>query len=62
MRFRLVKPMAAVAAVLCVTSGLSLEAAGLVGNAAGAQAVATVGHRRFLDRVGLIKHVECLLK
>lgn len=50
------------AAALCIASGLSLEAAGLVGNAAGAQAVATVGHRRFLDRVGLIKHVECLLK
>lgn len=50
------------AAALCIATGLPLEAAGLVGNAAGAQAVATVGHRRFLDRVGLIKHVECLLK
>jgi rfaE bifunctional protein kinase chain/domain/rfaE bifunctional protein nucleotidyltransferase chain/domain len=50
------------AAALAIAAGLPMEAAGLVGNAAGAQAVATVGHRRFLDRVGLIKHVECLLK
>jgi len=50
------------AAALCVAAGLSMESAGLVGNAAGAQAVATVGHSRFLEWVGLLKQIECLLK
>ena len=39
-----------------------LEVSGLVGNAAGAQAVATVGNRDPLDKAALVKHVETLLK
>ena len=39
-----------------------MEIVGFVGNAAGAQAVATVGHRSPLQRVPLIRHMETLLK
>jgi len=42
--------------------GAPLEVTGFIGNAAGAQAVATVGHRDFLDKATLLKHVESLLK
>lgn len=45
-----------------VAAGAPLEVALFLGNAAGAQAVATVGHRQFLDRASLIKHAESLLK
>ncbi|MDX6770467.1 MAG: PfkB family carbohydrate kinase [Elusimicrobiota bacterium] len=45
-----------------VAAGAPLEVALFLGNAAGAQAVATVGHRQFLDRAALIKHAESLLK
>lgn len=45
-----------------VAAGAPLEIALFLGNAAGAQAVATVGHRRFLDRAALVKHAESLLK
>lgn len=43
-------------------AGAPLEVTGLVGNAAGAQAVATVGNRDYLDKAALVKHVETLLK
>jgi hypothetical protein len=33
-----------------------------VGNAAGAQAVGTVGNRTALERVALVKHLQHLLK
>lgn len=54
-------------AVFAVTSLLShvgapLPVVGLAGNAAGAQAVATVGNRTALDRVAMLKHVQHLLK
>jgi rfaE bifunctional protein nucleotidyltransferase chain/domain len=49
-------------AALCDAAKAPLEVSGLVGNAAGAQAVATVGNRDFVDRAALIKHVEALLK
>ena len=49
-------------AALCDATGAPLEVTGLVGNAAGAQAVATVGNRDFVDRAALIKHAESLLK
>jgi bifunctional ADP-heptose synthase (sugar kinase/adenylyltransferase) len=54
-------------AVFAVTSllaqaGAPLPVVGLIGNAAGAQAVATVGNRTALDRVALLKHVQHLLK
>jgi len=39
-----------------------MQVLAMIGNAAGAQAVATVGHRQAVDRVALIKHVDCLLK
>lgn len=49
-------------AALCDRLGAPLEVTGFIGNAAGAQAVATVGNRAFLDKAALIKHVESLLK
>ncbi len=49
-------------ASLCAVQGAPMEIVGFAGNAAGAQAVATVGHRRFLERVPLIRQIECLLK
>ena len=49
-------------AALCDRLGAPLEVTGFIGNAAGAQAVATVGHRDFLDKATLVKHMESLLK
>jgi rfaE bifunctional protein kinase chain/domain/rfaE bifunctional protein nucleotidyltransferase chain/domain len=47
---------------LCVAQGAPMELVGVVGNAAGAEAVATVGHRRSIQRVPFIRHLESLLK
>jgi rfaE bifunctional protein nucleotidyltransferase chain/domain len=47
---------------LLAHAGAPLPIMGLVGNAAGAQAVGTVGNRTALDRVGMIKHLQHLLK
>ncbi len=47
---------------LCVAQKAPLEVTGFIGNAAGAQAVATVGHRSFIEKVSLYKHIESLLK
>lgn len=47
---------------LVAAAGGPAEMQGFVGNAAAAQAVATVGHRRGIDRAELFKHIECLLK
>ncbi len=47
---------------LCVAQNAPLEVAGFIGNAVGAQAVATVGHRSFIERAPLYKHIESLLK
>ncbi|MDP3920153.1 MAG: PfkB family carbohydrate kinase [Candidatus Omnitrophota bacterium] len=52
---------------LSLTSGLvarkvPTEVVGFVGNVTGAQAVATVGHRRSVERAPLFKHIESLLK
>lgn len=47
---------------LCVAQGAPMEVVGFVGNAVGAQAVATVGHRRSIERVPLYRHIESLLK
>ncbi len=49
-------------ASLAAAAGAPAEVQGFVGNAAAAQAVATVGHRRTIDRGALFKHIECLLK
>jgi rfaE bifunctional protein kinase chain/domain/rfaE bifunctional protein nucleotidyltransferase chain/domain len=47
---------------LCAVQKAPMEIVGLVGNAAGAQAVATVCNRRAVDRVSLFKQVESLMK
>ncbi len=49
-------------AALCVVQGAPIELAGFVGNAAGGQAVATVGHRASTEPALLYKHIESLLK
>ena len=47
---------------LLAAQGAPIEIVGFVGSLAGAQAVATVGHKDSLDRVSLIRHMETLLK
>ena len=47
---------------LCVAQDSPMEIAGLIGNAVGAHAVATLGHRNSVDRASLYKHLESLLK
>ena len=47
---------------LLAHGGAPLPILGLIGNAAGAQAVATIGNRSSLDRVALVKHLQHLLK
>jgi len=44
-----------------VRLGAPMELVGFLGNVAGAEAVATVGHRRYIDRAMLAKHVQALL-
>lgn len=46
----------------CVARRIPTEVVGFIGNVVGAQAVATVGHRRPIDRVPLFKYIESLLK
>lgn len=48
--------------MLCATQNAPMEVLGFIGNAVGAQAVATVGHRHFIERVPLFKQIESLLK
>jgi len=47
---------------LCAAQGAPLEISGFIGNAIGAQAVATVGHRSSIERVPLFKQIESLVK
>ncbi len=47
---------------LCVAQKAPMEIVGFVGNAVGAEAVATVGHRRSIQRAALFKHIESLMK
>lgn len=47
---------------LCVAQGVPTEVVGFIGNVVGAQAVATVGHRKSIERAALYKHIESLLK
>ena len=47
---------------LCVAQGMPMEVVGFVANAAGAQAVATVGNREPVGQVSLMKFIESLLK
>lgn len=46
---------------LQVARQVPTEVVGFIGNAVGAQAVATVGHRRFIERIPLLKQIESLL-
>ncbi len=46
----------------CVARKAPIEIVGFIGNVAGAEAVATVGHRKSLDPIKLYKHAETLLK
>lgn len=47
---------------LCLAQKAPMEMVGFIGNAAGAQAVATVGNSTPLERVPFLKHIESLLK
>jgi cytidyltransferase-like protein len=47
---------------LCAAQNAPIEVAGFIGNVVGAQAVATVGNRRPVERATVVKHVESLLK
>lgn len=49
-------------AALCAAQDTPMEIVGFIGNAVGAQAVATVGHRNSIDRISLFRHIESLLK
>ena len=49
-------------AALCAAQRSPIEIAGFVGNAVGAQAVATVGNRASTERLSLVKYIESLLK
>ena len=46
---------------LCVLQEAPMEVVGFVGNSVGAQAVATVGHRRFIEREPLFEQIRTLL-
>jgi sugar/nucleoside kinase (ribokinase family) len=47
---------------LCAVQQAPTEIIGFIGNAAGAQAVVTVGNRSAVERVPLVKHITSLLK
>jgi len=47
---------------LCVAQGAPMEVVGFIGNAAGAQAVGTIGNRTPVEPVSLYKQIEALLK
>lgn len=49
-------------AALCVAQGAPMEVVGFIGNAVGADAVATVGHRNSTEKVQLLRHMDSLLK
>jgi len=47
---------------LCVVQNAPMEVVGFIGNAVGAQAVATVGNRKPIDQGLLSSHIESLFK
>ena len=49
-------------AALCAAQEAPMEIVGLIGNVAGADAVATIGHRTSIQRARLTRHIETLLK
>lgn len=46
----------------CVQREAPMEVVGMIGNAFGALAVETVGHRTSIDRIPLLRHLESLMK
>lgn len=46
----------------CVVQEAPIELVGFLGNAVGAQAVATIGHQTSIQRLPLYRHIEYLLK
>lgn len=49
-------------AALCAAQQAPMELVGLIGNAAGAEAVATIGHQSSIQALGLSRHIEALLR
>lgn len=49
-------------AALCAAQGAPMEVLGFIGNAVGAQAVATVGHASSIEQASLVKHIQAILK
>jgi sugar/nucleoside kinase (ribokinase family) len=47
---------------LCAAQGVPMDITAFLGNVAGAEAVATVGHRKTLDKLSFRRHVESLMK
>lgn len=47
---------------LCAAQGAPIEVIGFIGNVAGAEAVSTVGNRKPIERMALLRHIETLLK
>jgi sugar/nucleoside kinase (ribokinase family) len=47
---------------LCVAQNVPTEVVGFIGNSVGAQAVATIGHRKSIERAALFKQIESLLR
>ena len=47
---------------LCAAQQAPMEVIGFIGSVVGAEAVATVGNKRSIERVSLFKHIESLLK
>jgi len=46
----------------CVAQGVPIDVVGFIGNAVGAQAVATIGHRDYIEREALCHYIQALLK
>ncbi|HQU45629.1 MAG TPA: PfkB family carbohydrate kinase, partial [Pirellulales bacterium] len=47
---------------LCVAAEAPAEIVAFVGNVVGAEAVTIMGNQRAIERTGLFRHIECLLK
>lgn len=47
---------------LCAAQSAPMEVVGFIGNAVGAEAVATIGHKKFIEQVPLFRHIETLMK
>ena len=47
---------------LCVAQGVPIDVVSFIGNAVGAQAVTTVGHRSFIEHESLSQYIQVLMK